>query len=66
MIFERCIVSIHLLYIIYFFLDNNLHKFYFYTRKEGKFIICFGEKVVPTIWLIFLFLIKLKALYVSY
>ena len=49
------IVLINLFDIFNFFLGHNLYRFIFYNWKKGKFIFCFWEKLVSTIWLILFF-----------
>ena len=48
-------VSINLFYIINCLLKHNLYRFIFYKIKLGKFIFCFGAKLVPTIRMLLFF-----------
>ena len=49
------IVCINLFYIINILLEHDLYRFCHYNSKYGKFIFCFGTKLVPTIWQILFF-----------
>ena len=48
----RYIISIILFYIINGLIEHNIYRFHRYNSKEGRFIFCFGAKLIPIIWLI--------------